>query len=90
MHERVVIDRNRVTGGGVTAGIDFALTVVAKIWGDEAAQIIQLGSEYNPQPPFDAGSPDTAPAHIVEQRRKRSIGLFNKRVEAANRAMALV
>ena len=57
--ERVVIDRNRITGGGVTAGIDFGLTVVSELFGAEMAQLIQLGQEYNPQPPFNAGSPRT-------------------------------
>ncbi|MES2754270.1 MAG: DJ-1/PfpI family protein [Pseudomonadota bacterium] len=56
-HERVVIDRNRATGGGVTAGIDFALTLTAAIRGDDHAKLVQLSLEYDPQPPFDAGSP---------------------------------
>lgn len=64
---RVVIDRNRITGGGVTTGIDFGLTVAAEIWGKDTAQLLQLGSEYNPEPPFDAGSPEKAPAPVVER-----------------------
>lgn len=56
--ERVVWDRNRVTGGGVTAGIDFALTLAGKRWGEDVAKAIQLGLEYDPAPPFDAGSPE--------------------------------
>jgi cyclohexyl-isocyanide hydratase len=67
--ERIVIDRNRITGGGVTAGIDFALAVVGKILGPEAAQAIQLQIEYNPAPPFDAGHPRTAPVALVEKTR---------------------
>lgn len=72
--ERVVRDGNLITGGGVTAGIDFALTVLAEIAGEEAAQMVQLGFEYAPAPPFDAGTPATAPAevlrrHAVVQRR---------------------
>jgi cyclohexyl-isocyanide hydratase len=88
VEERVVIDRNRITGGGVTAGIDFALTVVAALWGDELAQTIQLGMEYDPAPPFNAGSPQTAPAHIVERFLARSAALTDARVAAATRAAA--
>jgi len=62
---RVVADRNRMTGGGVTAGIDFALTLVAELRGDQVAKMIQLGIEYNPAPPFDAGHPDVADKEIV-------------------------
>lgn len=57
---RSVIDRNRATGGGVTAGIDFALALVAKIAGDDVGRTIQLALEYDPAPPFNSGSPDTA------------------------------
>ncbi|MBU7583586.1 MAG: DJ-1/PfpI family protein [Nostoc sp. TH1S01] len=59
-NERVVVDRNRITGGGVTAGIDFGLVVVAKLCGESTAKFIQLILEYNPAPPFNAGSPETA------------------------------
>lgn len=52
-----------ITGGGVTAGIDFALTLVAEIAGEDAARSIQLSIEYDPQPRFDAGSPETAPRY---------------------------
>jgi cyclohexyl-isocyanide hydratase len=58
--ERVVFDRNRVTGGGVTAGIDFGLSLAAAIRGEEHARFIQLSLEYDPAPPFDSGSPDKA------------------------------
>ena len=68
---RVVRDGNVITGGGVTAGIDFALTVVAEIAGADFAQAIQLSLEYAPAPPFTAGSPDTAPAHILAAVRAR-------------------
>jgi cyclohexyl-isocyanide hydratase len=64
-HERVAIDRNRITGGGVTAGIDFGLTVIAEIKGQEAAEFTQLALEYAPQPPFNAGHPRTAQPGIV-------------------------
>lgn len=57
---RIVVDRNRVTGGGVTAGLDFGLKLAALLVGDVYAQAIQLYLEYNPQPPFNAGSPETA------------------------------
>jgi cyclohexyl-isocyanide hydratase len=62
---RVVRDGTFFTGGGVTAGIDFALTMVAEIAGQDVAETIQLGIEYAPAPPFDAGSPDTARPEIV-------------------------
>ncbi len=65
--ERVVIDRNRITGGGVTAGIDFGLAVASQLCGEEMAKTIQLLLEYNPAPPFDAGSPEVAGAALVEQ-----------------------
>lgn len=68
---RVVVDRNRITAGGVTAGIDFGLTVFAKLAGDEAAKMTQLGLEYDPAPPFDCGHPDRADPALVEKVRKR-------------------
>src|ERR1700730_5056911 len=64
---RVVVDRNRVTGGGVTAGIDFGLVLLAKLRGDEAAKLTQLAMEYDPEPPFASGSPKTAGPAIVQQ-----------------------
>lgn len=64
-HQRVVIDGNRISGGGVTAGIDFGLTVLATLRGEEVAKTTQLMLEYNPEPPFDAGSPDRAGDRIV-------------------------
>jgi transcriptional regulator GlxA family with amidase domain len=75
--ERVCIDRNRITGGGITAGLDFALTLIAEVVGEPVAQATQLVFEYRPQPPYDAGSPDTAPEQIsnmvkaeINQRRQ--------------------
>ncbi len=59
-HERVVADRNRFTGGGVTSGIDFGLTLLAELRGEQVAKVTQLAMEYDPKPPFDAGSPDAA------------------------------
>jgi putative intracellular protease/amidase len=70
--ERVVFDGKLVTAAGVSAGIDMALTLAARIAGDVVAQAIQLGIEYDPQPPFDAGSPHKAPAEIVKLLRSRS------------------
>ncbi|MET0151111.1 MAG: DJ-1/PfpI family protein [Candidatus Binatia bacterium] len=64
---RVVVDRNRITGGGVTAGIDFGLVVLARLRGEDAAKLTQLAMEYDPEPPFDAGSPETAGPALVEQ-----------------------
>ncbi len=72
VQERVVFDGKLVTAAGVSAGIDMALTLAARIAGDMVAQAIQLGIEYDPQPPFDAGSPRTAPAEVVELLRSRS------------------
>jgi cyclohexyl-isocyanide hydratase len=65
--ERVVIDRNRITGGGVTAGIDFGLTLAALVHGQSVAQEIQLMMEYDPQPPLRSGSPRTADAATVQR-----------------------
>jgi putative intracellular protease/amidase len=70
--ERVVFDGKLVTAAGVSAGIDMALALAAKIAGDQVAQAIQLGIEYDPQPPFDAGSPQKAPAPILEAVRARA------------------
>ncbi|MGP0101830.1 MAG: DJ-1/PfpI family protein [Solirubrobacteraceae bacterium] len=72
VEERVVFDGKLVTAAGVSAGIDMALTLAARIAGDAVAQAIQLGIEYDPRPPFDAGSPRKAPAEIVELLRSRS------------------
>jgi putative intracellular protease/amidase len=70
--DRVVFDGKLATAAGVTAGIDMALALAAKVAGEQVAQAIQLGIEYDPQPPFDAGSPRTAPAEIVEAVRAYS------------------
>lgn len=63
---RVVIDRNRVTGGGVTAGIDFALKLVALLRSEDYAKAVQLYLEYNPEPPFDSGTPEKAPPVVFQ------------------------
>jgi putative intracellular protease/amidase len=70
--DRVVIEGKIITAAGVSSGIDMALTLVAREAGDAAAQSIQLGIEYDPQPPFNAGSPAKAPAEIVSLLRSRS------------------
>jgi putative intracellular protease/amidase len=72
VEERVVFDGKLATSAGVTAGIDMALELAAKIAGVQVAQAIQLGLEYDPHPPFDAGSPHKAPAEIVEAVRAYS------------------
>jgi transcriptional regulator GlxA family with amidase domain len=70
--ERVVTEGKIVTAAGVSAGIDMALTLAAAIAGDDVAQAIQLGIEYDPQPPFSAGSPATAPPEVVARLRASS------------------
>jgi transcriptional regulator GlxA family with amidase domain len=85
---RVVRDGNCFTGGGVTAGIDFALTVVAEIAGAQVAQGIQLAIEYAPAPPFDAGSPETAPPTVLEKARAQAQQLLPERRAAFRAALA--
>jgi cyclohexyl-isocyanide hydratase len=89
--ERVVVDGNVITGGGVTAGLDFALTVAAEAFGIDTAKMIQLGIEYDPQPPFDAGSPEGAGAAIVAKAETAAAARQAERkaaVEAAARRLA--
>ena len=88
VHERVVRDGSLFTGGGVTAGIDFALTLAAEELGADAAKKIQLGIEYNPQPPFDAGSPEGTDAGIVEAVTKSSAARQTERLTAVETAAA--
>jgi cyclohexyl-isocyanide hydratase len=85
---RVVRDGNIITGGGVTAGIDFALSVVAELAGPEIAQAIQLQIEYAPAPPFDAGVPETAPPAILARVRERLVGMAAQRRGAVEEAAA--
>ncbi|MGA7810276.1 DJ-1/PfpI family protein [Bradyrhizobium sp.] len=85
---RVCIDRSRVTGGGVTAGIDFALTLVSLLYDRSTAEAIQLRLEYNPGPPFNAGSPETAPADVVAMIKERIKPSQARRSEAIARAKA--
>ena len=77
--ERVVSDGKYVTAAGVSSGIDMGLALAGCIAGDETAQAIQLMIEYDPQPPYDAGSPDRAPAEIVRTLRARSRFLLTGR-----------
>jgi cyclohexyl-isocyanide hydratase len=87
---RVCVDRNRVTGGGVTAGIDFALTLVSILLDRQTAEAIQLRLEYNPAPPFNAGSPDTAPPEILARLKERNAPGQQRRGEANRRAAARI
>lgn len=83
---RVVRDGNTVTGGGVTAGIDFALALIAELAGAEAAQTVQLQIEYAPAPPFNAGDPETAPPEVLALLQTRNAQVVPRRralVEAA-------
>jgi cyclohexyl-isocyanide hydratase len=86
VRDRVVIDRNRATGGGVTAGIDFGLRLAAELRGEKVAQAIQLGMEYDPAPPFQAGSPRTADPRLVESVTAARRGLTDERRSAVERA----
>lgn len=79
--ERVVVDRNRITGGGVTAGIDFGLTIAAILCTEEVAQIAQLLMEYNPAPPFDVGSPEKAGHELVNKAIAYAMGTLGLEVK---------
>ncbi|MEF3365263.1 DJ-1/PfpI family protein [Methylocystis sp. 9N] len=83
---RVVRDGALITGGGVTAGLDFALALVGEIAGRAAAEAIQLHLEYRPAPPFDAGGPETAPPSVVEAYRARGAALRAERERLVERA----
>jgi cyclohexyl-isocyanide hydratase len=82
---RVVIDRNRMTGGGVTAGIDFGLHLIAKLRGDAAAKRAQLEIEYDPAPPFDSGHPRVAEKEITEAAQRG----FRERLEARKKQLGI-
>jgi cyclohexyl-isocyanide hydratase len=85
---RVCIDRNRITGGGVTAGIDFGLVVAKELTDRATAERIQLSMEYAPQPPFAAGSPDSAPAEVLAAYRDMSKPMLARRKEVTLRVAA--
>jgi cyclohexyl-isocyanide hydratase len=84
--QRVVIDRDRITGAGVSSGIDFALYVIAEIFGSDRAQRTQLSMEYDPQPPFDTGSPRKAPPEFAERLREIMKPLAARTADAVNQA----
>src|SRR5665213_1910164 len=88
VRERVVVDGNVFTGGGVTAGIDVALRVAAEIAGRETAEAIQLAVEYDPAPPFAAGSPERAPQAVLDRVLTRAAPRQRDRTERAARAAA--
>jgi len=90
VEERVVVDGNVITGGGVTAGIDFALQVVAEVAGREVAETIQLAIEYDPQPPYDAGTPRRAPQAIVDRAVAQAADRQRYRAEQVARAHILL
>lgn len=86
--QRVVVDGKLVTAAGVTAGIDGALTLAALLCGDAAAQQIQLGIEYAPEPPFPSGTPKTAPAEVLEAVATRLAPLTREREATARKIAA--
>jgi len=85
---RVARDGDIITGGGVTAGLDFALTVAAELAGAEFAQGLQLQLEYAPAPPFDAGCPETAPPEILARVRRQLAAILPVRLAQAKQAAA--
>lgn len=86
--ERVVIDRNRITGAGVTSGIDFALTLTATLFGEERARIAQLFMEYDPAPPFAGGSPRSSTASTIAAVRAQTADFQQRRDTIARRTAA--
>jgi cyclohexyl-isocyanide hydratase len=88
VNERVVADGNMIFAAGVTAGIDGALRVAAELRGDEAAQAIQLYMQYAPEPPFSSGTPETAPAAILEGARRSVKAITEQRGMTARRVAA--
>ncbi len=88
VHERVVVDGNVITGGGVTAGIDFALRVAAEVAGDDVARAIQLGIEYDPKPPFDSGHPRSADPKLVETAKTKAAARQSERRAQVEKAAA--
>ncbi|HEY3892561.1 MAG TPA: DJ-1/PfpI family protein [Bradyrhizobium sp.] len=88
VNERVVMDGNWVFAAGVTAGIDGALRLAAILRGDDVAQAIQLYMAYAPEPPFDSGTPETAPAAILAQVRQAAAAITERREATARRVAA--
>lgn len=85
---RVARDGNIITGGGVTAGIDFALTVAAELAGEQVAQVLQLTLEYAPQPPFESGRPEIAPPEVLADAKTRMDAIWPARFAQAKAAAA--
>jgi cyclohexyl-isocyanide hydratase len=83
---RVCIDRNRITGGGITAGLDFGLTLASLLSDEKTAQQIQLFLEYRPAPPFEAGAPETAPKAVVSSLSEKIAPMLSRRMEASRKA----
>ena len=83
--QRIVRDRNRISGGGVTAGIDFGLALAAELAGEEVARTLQLAFEYDPQPPFDCGSPEKAGPELVQ----RLVAMQSARVKSVEERIAI-
>jgi len=88
VNQRVVVDGNWVFAAGVTAGIDGALRLAAELRGEDAAKAIQLYMVYAPEPPFDSGTPETAPAAILAQARRSVAGITAQREATARRVAA--
>jgi cyclohexyl-isocyanide hydratase len=86
VEKRIAVDRNRITGGGVTAGIDFGLYLARELAGQDAANRIQLFLEYDPAPPFNSGSPRTAPPETVSGVREWAAKMLERRWAASRRA----
>ncbi len=88
VNERVVVDGGWIFAAGVTAGIDGALRLAAELRGDEAAQAIQLDMVYAPEPPFDSGTPETAPIKILDEARRSMRAITAQREQTARRVAA--
>ena len=88
VQDRVVRDGNLFTGGGITAGIDFALTLAAELFDEDTAQLVQLQLEYAPAPPFDSGSPQTAPAAVLQEANQRTAQSRQQRAQITERVAA--
>lgn len=88
VRERVVADRDRITAAGVTSGIDMALTLAGRLWGDETAMAIQLNMEYAPVPPYASGSPERAPRELVAAMRAKTAARQAERLDAVKKAAA--
>lgn len=88
VRQRVVADGDRLTGGGITAGIDFGLTLPARLRGETAARVAQLVMEYDPKPPFDAGTPETAAPGItaIVRRSLQEQNMLDRWMEGAKAA----